>query len=334
MATSKTAQVARPQRAVVQGFNEEQLNKVVEFKPFGSSENIQLTVQMAKTMLAKPTKQKHLPTDLDAFKFIMLCKARALNPFEGDAVLVGYDSSDGPVFSTITTHQALLKRAEACPEFDGMESGVVIENSKGEWEEFVGDIVPRNCKLIGGWCRIHHKNRKFPTYKRVDVNSYANNNSPFWQGSKRAAQVVKVTEADGLRSAFPNKVGKMYIEGENIPDEAQEQSEESGNGKVSGRVIKTLHQKLDAQLVSQNAQAEEAVYTEGEEVQEDVEMASPEQVEHFTGLLKKLDDEEIVKLKIKDAIAASGSIEQFTSEKINKGIVHIERYLQEREAKK
>merc|ERR1711991_914366 len=59
--------------------------------------------------------------------FLMLCRARKLNPFEGDAYLVGYDSKDGAKFSLITSHQALLKRAELCQQFDGMESGLILD---------------------------------------------------------------------------------------------------------------------------------------------------------------------------------------------------------------
>src|SRR5438477_1143011 len=83
----------------------------VEFTPHGSQDKIKLTVGMVQRMVAVPTKSGRTCSERDAFKFIMLCRARRLDPFQGDAFLIGFDAKDGPQFSLITAHQAFLKRA-------------------------------------------------------------------------------------------------------------------------------------------------------------------------------------------------------------------------------
>src|ERR1700686_2009355 len=99
--------------------------KAIEFVPFGANGKIMLNIKIVRSLLCKPTRRGHLCSDQDALRFMMLCKSKGLNPFEGDAFLVGYDTKlrdDTYVgeFSLIVAHQAFLKRAGRNPEFDGM----------------------------------------------------------------------------------------------------------------------------------------------------------------------------------------------------------------------
>ena len=106
------------------------LDKAIEYIPFLSEQQIQLTPRMVIRFMCKPTKSGKRATLEQALHFCMLCKARGLNPWEGDAFLVGYDTADGPEFSLITAHQAFLKRAEIHPEYDGMKSGVIVKRGE------------------------------------------------------------------------------------------------------------------------------------------------------------------------------------------------------------
>lgn len=72
------------------------LDKESVFVPFGSKDEIKLSINIVKRLVAVKTKSGQTCTDDDAMKFIMMCKARALNPFEGDAFLIGYDSNQEP----------------------------------------------------------------------------------------------------------------------------------------------------------------------------------------------------------------------------------------------
>lgn len=183
--------------------------KTIEYVPFGSSEAIKLSLSIVRSYIANPTKSGKLPTDRDIMNFIMLCKSRELNPFEGDAYLVGYDTQNGPSFSLITSHQAFLKRGVADPDFDGMESGVVIQLKDGTIKDRESDFMIAGETLLGGWARVHSKIRAIPIYRRINLENY-DKGFGLWKTNK-AMMIVKCAEADALRSAYPNKVGDLYL---------------------------------------------------------------------------------------------------------------------------
>ncbi len=166
-------------------------------------------------MIAIPTKQGHIPDAIQCMKFMMLCKARHLNPFEGDAYLIGYDTQNGPQFSLITAHQVYLKRAEASESFDGMESGVIVDCDDELISEREGDLVYEGEKLIGGWAKVYRKDRSRPFYKRLKLSTF-NTNRSRWQVDP-AGLIVKCTEADALRTAFPTHLGGLYMREELEP---------------------------------------------------------------------------------------------------------------------
>lgn len=186
----------------------------LKYTAFASNIEIKLNVAIVTNLICIPTTAGHRCTEAEAMKFMMLCQARKLNPFEGDCFLQGYDSNKGPVFSLITAHQAFLKRAEVNDQYDGMESGVlVIDKNTGEDKELVGDYFHKeHYELVGGWARVHCKNRKFPMHKRLDLDAFR---KPYgrWKDDP-AGMIVKCAEADALRSAFPTMLGNLYLEQE------------------------------------------------------------------------------------------------------------------------
>jgi len=113
-----------PPRALVQAAPKD----AVEFTPFGSEDKIKLSLSIVRNFVAEPTKRGDLPDDRDCMRFMMLCRSRRLNPFEGDAFLIGfYDrDTDATKWSLITAHQTFTKRAEQHPEFNGKRSGVIV----------------------------------------------------------------------------------------------------------------------------------------------------------------------------------------------------------------
>lgn len=183
----------------------------VEFIPFGSADKIKLSVKIIQNMVAVPTKSGRTCSERDALRFLMLCQAQRLNPFAGDAYLVGYDTQNGPSFSLITAHQAFLKRAETCADFEGMESGIILQSEDGTVTEREGDFHLEDERVIGGWARVHRKGRK-PTYRRLRLSRF---NTGFAQWKVDAAgMITKCAESDALRSTFPTLLGGLYIEGE------------------------------------------------------------------------------------------------------------------------
>src|SRR5437660_1505366 len=188
--------------------------RLVEFVPIGCTDKIKLSVKIVQNLIAVPTRGGRTCSERDALRFIMLCAARKLNPFEGDAFLIGYDGKNGPEFSLITAHQALMKRAEVHPEFDGMESGVIVQN--GEFTaELSGDFHTEEQTLVGAWAKVFFKTRKYPSTERIALRNFIKRTSDgtptkFWNENP-SGQIVKCAEASALRKAFPTMCGGMYL---------------------------------------------------------------------------------------------------------------------------
>lgn len=281
---------------------------VVSFVPQGQDESIELSIALVRRFLVTPTAKGLKPTDEDIVKFMMLCLALKLNPWIKDCYLTGYDTSSGPKFEILTAHQILLKRAENCPEYEGMESGVVIQNDR-EIIERAGDIVPKGYTLIGGWAKVYRSDRRIPMYKSIPLEAFDKDNA-FWRGTKKGMQIAKCAEADALRSAIPSLSG--------LRSEVEQHRADENEG--NSRVIQTLHGKIDAQIAGNgNGAVQEA------NVVDDKETAKAE-VLRLTELLKGLTDEEIASLKLGKAIEKAGGVENLTPEQVKKAIELIEKH--------
>ena len=185
--------------------------KPMEFVPFGAVDKIKLTLSIIQNSVCIPTKSGKTCTVRDAVRFMMLCQAQRLNPFAGDCFLTGYDGKNGPEFSMITAHVAFLKRAETCPEFEGMESGIILLDKETNLvTEREGDFKLKDEICVGGWARVFRKGRK-PTYRRLSVAAMAPSyETKFWSEDKTPGQIVKCAEADALRATFPTLLGGLY----------------------------------------------------------------------------------------------------------------------------
>jgi phage recombination protein Bet len=177
------------------------------YMPLGEQTEIELTVDVVRKFLARPTKKGNMPEIADIVKFMMLCKARELNPWVGDAFLVGYDTNDGPEFNLLTSHQALLKRAERNKQYDGMESGVVVKVGE-KIERRDGSLTYDGDVLIGGWARTFRKDRAKPTFKTLKLSAYDAHRAR-WK-TDPAGMIVKCAEAAALRADFPTQLGGLY----------------------------------------------------------------------------------------------------------------------------
>jgi phage recombination protein Bet len=193
-----------------------------EFQSFHSETKVTLSIEIVRQYIAVPDKDGGFPDDRQCKRFIKLCEARQLNPFEGDAFMIPFwnSSSNRYEWSLITAHNAFLKRAEVHPDYNGKESGVIVFNEGADaLEELKGDFVPPGRTLLGGWCKIHYKNKQHPEYQRLKLETYA---KKFGNWTFDAAGMIsKCAEAAALRSAFPNTTAGMYLR------------EEMGNGDLT-----------------------------------------------------------------------------------------------------
>lgn len=184
-------------------------DRIVEFTPLGELASVKLSVSICRAMgLAQPTKSGAMPTDADLFRFIMLCRARALNPFSGDVFFTGYEGRNGPEFAVVAGVQTLFKRAELSPEYDGIESGLIVQDGD-EFRDVAGAFIPPKCELIGAWARVYRKDRGRPYEARINRSAFDKQRSQ-WT-SMPGVMLLKCAEAAALRRSFPSTLAEMYL---------------------------------------------------------------------------------------------------------------------------
>lgn len=151
---------------------------------------------------------------LQEFKFFTeLCKARKLNPFLKEAYCIKFGSQPAQI---VVGKDAILKRAIIHPDYDGMESGIIIQNIESkEVAERKGTFYLKDEeKLVGGWAKVYRKNWKYPTYCSVAFDEVANKKkdgslNSNWAG-KGATMVEKVAKVRALRETFIEDLSGMY----------------------------------------------------------------------------------------------------------------------------
>jgi len=229
--------------------------QTISWQVADSGERLELSISHVRKLFCNPTKKGRMPTDRDCWLFLQLCKARGLNPYLGDAFLVGYDEEDTAKFSLITAHQALLKRAEASGKKRGMQSGVIVlVNETGEEKERVGDFYLANKEeLVGAWCKVYRADWDFPQYERIRLGTF-NKGYSRWKADP-AGMIVKCAEASAHRLAFPCETGGMYISEERAGMEAAAVGDlkqaTRGAAELSEELIAALQNTPEAPSVPQ-----------------------------------------------------------------------------------
>lgn len=158
---------------------------------------------------------------LQEFKlFTELCKVRKLNPFLREAYLIKY--KEGTPAQLVVGKDAILKRAVLNPNYDGMESGIIIKKDDGKVEERQGTFKLEDEQLVGGWARVYRKDWSHPTYSSVSFNEVAQKTGQGQLNSnwanKGATMVEKVAKVRSLRETFVEDLGGMY-EAEEVEQE-------------------------------------------------------------------------------------------------------------------
>jgi len=151
----------------------------------------------------------------DIVQFIAICKYNRLNPFLNEAYLVKY--GDKPA-QMIVSKEALMKRAESCPSFDGLEAGLILKRGSEIVEEEGAFQLPGD-QLLGGWARVYRKDREHPSTARVSLAEYDRKQSTW--NAMRATMIRKTAVVQALREAFPTQLGAMYTaEERGVPEDA------------------------------------------------------------------------------------------------------------------
>ena len=204
----KVAKTIQPKKAMVQAkdvtpVNNE--NNIIET----TTGNIVLTPDIVKKYLVNG--QGNV-TEQEIALFIGMCRANKLNPFNKDAYLIKYSSEPATM---VTSKDVFFKRANQNPNFDGMESGIVVVNAENKIEKRAGHIYLKNEQIIGAWCTVYRKDWSHPIYQEVNMSEYIGRKKSGEINSnwslRPATMITKVAEATALRKAFTENLQGMYL---------------------------------------------------------------------------------------------------------------------------
>lgn len=150
-------------------------------------------------------------TDEELVMFINLCKYNGLNPWMREAYLIKF--SDRNPATLVTGKEAFMKRAEAHPQYDGMDAGVIVWNGEDVTYRD-GTLVLDGETIVGGWAEVWRKDRSHSTRAEVSFNEYAGRKADGslnsqWAG-RPATMIRKVALVQALREAFPATYGGMF----------------------------------------------------------------------------------------------------------------------------
>jgi len=174
-----------------------------------SSGNIVLTPEIVKKYLVNG--QGNV-TEQEIAMFIGMCRANRLNPFNKEAYLIKYSSEPATM---VTSKDVFFKRANQNPNFDGMESGIIVLNNDKQIEKRAGHIYIKGETIVGAWCKVYRKDWSHPIYQEVNMSEYEGRKksgelNQNWK-QKPAVMITKVAEVTALRKAFTENLQGMYI---------------------------------------------------------------------------------------------------------------------------
>jgi phage recombination protein Bet len=150
-------------------------------------------------------------TEQEAYLFCEFCKRKGADPMTKQVYLVVYVNDKGERnVSFIAGKEYFTEKAEAHPQFDGFQAGIIVRPKDG------GELVyregtfylPSEETLLGGWAEVHRKDRKIPNRAEVVMAEY-NTDKAQWK-KMPGTMVRKVAIVQALREGFPANMGGMY----------------------------------------------------------------------------------------------------------------------------
>lgn len=191
-------------------------------------QQIKLTPKIVQDYIVGTSAQITMPE----FKFFTeLCKVRGLNPFLREAYCIKY-SNKTPA-TIVVGKDAILKRAVLNPKYNGMKSGIIVTNEKGEEKKRTGTFKLPTETLVGGWAEVFRKDWENSIEASVSLEETIQRKSdgePNSNWTKQPATMIeKVAKVRALREAFVEDLGGMY--------EAEEMNVDLPELKEEDRII-------------------------------------------------------------------------------------------------
>lgn len=182
-----------------------------------SGQQIKLTPEIVKNYITGGAE-----ISMQEFKlFSELCKVHKLNPFLREVYCIKYGSTPAQM---IIGKEAVTKRALQHPQYDGMESGIIVQDkeTKQITERQGVFYIPEGERVVGGWAKVYRKDTKYPRYMSVSVGEAIQTKkdgtpNTMW-ATKLATMIEKVAKVRALREFFVDELSGVYaVEGEEEP---------------------------------------------------------------------------------------------------------------------
>jgi phage recombination protein Bet len=187
------------------------MTTLVKYQDSISGSEVELSIAEIKNNICPKA------TDKEAANFLRLCQYMGLNPFVNDAYLIKY--GDSPA-SMVVGKDAFTKRADAHPQFAGIESGVVIQRGDAEPINRKGTLVLTGENIVGGWAKVARTDRKLDVETTVSFGEFSTGRA-MW-AKMPATMIEKVAIVKSLRTAFPATFSGMYDQAEMGIDMSQD----------------------------------------------------------------------------------------------------------------
>lgn len=214
-----------------------------------AGQEVTLSYNIVRNYLTKGNGQV---SDQDLMQFISVCKFNQLNPFLNEAYLVKFGTQPAQM---IVSLEALLKRADACPNYEGLQSGVIVimDDTIAEIE---GGFIPPKAQLVGGWAKVYRSDRKYPYIAKVNLSEYDKKQS-IWN-EKKSMMIEKVAKVQALRNAFPNQLGAMYTREETEETDAHVLETTLNNVNANNAAAQQAEEQPQAPITEQPPHAPSA----------------------------------------------------------------------------
>lgn len=171
-----------------------------------NGEMVKFTSDDVKKLICPQASEK------DIALFMAMCQNKRLDPIGSkDAYLVGYNTKDGFRTSMITSYHVFNRRASANPDYDGVESGVIVlnKNTNKIYDKVGTAFFPEaGEQLLGAYARVFFKSKSHPVEERVRLDEYTTHKSNW--ASMPGTMIEKVAKAKAWRTAFPDDFQGLY----------------------------------------------------------------------------------------------------------------------------
>lgn len=230
---------------------------------------IRLTPEIVRNYLVSGNKEAVSMQELAMF--MNLCKYSQLNPWVKEAYCIKYGSEPAAM---VVGKEAFQKRAEANPNYDGSEAGIVVLDKSEEVVYRKGTMKLPGDELIGGYAEVWRKDRTHSTRIEVSFDEYAGrkkDGSLNGQWSKKPATMIrKVALVQALRETFPSAFGGMYAAEEQGAEEPEtyvmtppieEAAAVQTQAQAENEKVEQIEQKHDINAAGAVIDAKEALFS-------------------------------------------------------------------------